>query len=70
MTRSTCEILAYLLRQNGHHRRMTHRFPPILRALKTMLLPGFTGGPSGGLVGGVAVPPAPRHQHRWLDTHR
>jgi hypothetical protein len=31
-----------------------------LDELKGMLLPGATGGPSGGLTGGVPIPPSPK----------
>jgi alcohol dehydrogenase (cytochrome c) len=52
------QILAYMLQQNGLIPGATP-LPSDPAALKTMLLPGFTGGPSGGLAGGIAVPPTP-----------
>jgi alcohol dehydrogenase (cytochrome c) len=52
------QILAYMLQQNGLIAGTTP-LPSDSSALKTMLLPGFTGGPSGGLASGVAVPPTP-----------
>ncbi len=55
----TAEVLAYLMSQN----QLVASDKPVssmLDELKGMLLPGATGGPSGGLTGGVALPPAPR----------
>ena len=55
----TAEVLAYLMSQN----QLVAADKPVssnLDELKGMLLPGATGGPSGGLTGGVALPPAPR----------
>jgi len=54
----TAEILAYLMSQN----QLVAADKPVssnLDELKGMLLPGATGGPSGGLTGGVPLPPAP-----------
>lgn len=55
----TAEVLAYLMSQN----QLVAADKPVssnLDELKGMLLPGATGGPSGGLTGSVALPPAPR----------
>jgi alcohol dehydrogenase (cytochrome c) len=55
----TAEVLAYLMSQN----QLVAADKPVssnLDELKGMLLPGATGGPSGGLTGGVALPPAPK----------
>jgi alcohol dehydrogenase (cytochrome c) len=55
----TAEVLAYLMSQN----QLVAADKPVssnLEELKGMLLPGATGGPSGGLTGGVPLPPAPR----------
>jgi alcohol dehydrogenase (cytochrome c) len=55
----TAEVLAYLMSQN----QLVATDKPVssnFDELKGMLLPGATGGPSGGLTGGVALPPAPR----------
>ncbi|MEP7367716.1 MAG: PQQ-binding-like beta-propeller repeat protein, partial [Acidobacteriota bacterium] len=54
----TAELLAYLMSQN----QLVAADKPVssnLDELKAMLLPGATGGPSGGLTGGAALPPAP-----------
>jgi alcohol dehydrogenase (cytochrome c) len=52
------ELLAYLMSQNqlADSDRPVPSDPAQLRAV---LLPGFTGGPSGGLSGGVSIPPPP-----------
>jgi mono/diheme cytochrome c family protein len=55
----TAEVLAYLMSQN----QLVAADKPVssnLDELKGMLLPGATGGPSGGLTGGVPIPPSPR----------
>lgn len=52
------EVMAYLLQQN-QLAAGDKPLPSDLAALRGILLPGFTGGPSGGLSAGVAVPPAP-----------
>lgn len=55
----TAEVLAYLMSQN----QLVATDKPVssnFDELKGMLLPGATGGPSGGLTGGVALPPAPK----------
>src|SRR5688500_5500677 len=52
------ELLAFLMAQN----QLVAGDVPVSSdpaQLRSMLLPGFVGGPSGGLVGGVALPPAP-----------
>jgi alcohol dehydrogenase (cytochrome c) len=52
-------LLAYLLSQN----QLAEGDKPLssdVDQLRTLLLPGFTGGPGGGLSGGVTIPPAPR----------
>ena len=51
------QILAYLLQQNGLVAGDTPLADAV--ALKSMLLPGFVGGPSGGLAAAVPVPPPP-----------
>jgi alcohol dehydrogenase (cytochrome c) len=55
----TAEVLAYLMSQN----QLVASDKPVSsnpEDLKAMLLPGATGGPSGGLTGGVPIPPGPR----------
>jgi len=52
-------VLAYLLSQN----QLAEGDKPLssdVDQLRTLLLPGFTGGPGGGLTGGVIIPPAPK----------
>jgi alcohol dehydrogenase (cytochrome c) len=52
------ELLAYLMSQN----LLVASDKPVAsdpEQLKAMLLPGGVGGPSGGLTGGVAIPPSP-----------
>ena len=52
------ELLAYLMSQN----QLVAGDQPVpsdLARLRTVLLPGVVGGPSGGLSGGVEIPPAP-----------
>lgn len=52
-------VLAYLLSQN----QLAEGDKPLssdVDQLRTLLLPGFTGGPGGGLTAGVSIPPAPK----------
>jgi alcohol dehydrogenase (cytochrome c) len=52
------EILAHILQQNG----LTPSGSPLPsdpQALARLMLPGFVGGPSGGLTAGVPIPPTP-----------
>ena len=52
------ELMAFLMSQN-QLRESDAPVPTEIARLRTILLPGFAGGPSGGLTGGVALPPAP-----------
>ena len=52
------ELLAYLMSQNLLA-ASDKPVPSDPDQLKAMLLPGFAGGPSGGLSGGVTIPPGP-----------
>jgi alcohol dehydrogenase (cytochrome c) len=62
------DLLAYLMSQNllvaGQK-----PVPTDIEQLKTMLLPGFTGGPSGGLSASVPLPPGP-HVNNPLAAYK
>jgi mono/diheme cytochrome c family protein len=60
-------LLAYLMSQNLLA-AADKPVPADVDQLKAMLLPGFTGGPSGGLSANVALPPAP-HIANPLDRY-
>ncbi len=52
------EVMAYVLSQNALA-AADKPLPTDVAALKSILLPGFAGGPSGGLSGGVTIPAGP-----------
>lgn len=52
------EAMAYVMSQN-QLAAADQPLPSDVAALKGILLPGFAGGPSGGLTGGVSIPPSP-----------
>ncbi len=52
------QLLAYLAQENGVTAG-TRELTPDAAALRTAMLPGAAGGPSGGLTTGVAIPPPP-----------
>ena len=51
-------LLAYLMSQNQLIASAT-QLPSDIDQLRTMLLPGATGGPSGGLSPNAVLPPGP-----------
>jgi alcohol dehydrogenase (cytochrome c) len=53
------QILAYMFRENGMQPSLTQPLPSDPAALRKLMMPGFIGGPSGGLAFGVDIPPAP-----------
>ncbi|MBI4264400.1 MAG: PQQ-binding-like beta-propeller repeat protein [Acidobacteria bacterium] len=57
-TEKHAELLAYIMSQNQLAAGSTP-LPSDIEALRTMLLPGFVGGPSGGLAARVPIPPSP-----------
>ena len=61
------DLLAYLMSQNQLV-ASDKPLPSDIDQLKTMLLPGATGGPSGGLSPNAVLPPAP-HVVNPLDTY-
>ncbi|MGE3404850.1 MAG: PQQ-binding-like beta-propeller repeat protein [Vicinamibacterales bacterium] len=52
------ELLAYIMSQN-QLAAGDRPVPTDIAQLRNMLLPGFTGGPSGGLASGATIPPPP-----------
>lgn len=52
------DVMAYLLSQNTINPGQAP-VPTDVTALREILLPGFAGGPSGGITGGVRIPPSP-----------
>jgi alcohol dehydrogenase (cytochrome c) len=52
------QILAYMFRENGIQ-SSNDPLPSDPAALGRLMMPGFVGGPSGGLAFGVEIPPAP-----------
>src|SRR5215475_15764101 len=61
------DLLAYLMSQNQLV-ASDKPLPADIDRLKTMLLPGATGGPGGGLSPNAVLPPAP-HTVNPLDTY-
>ena len=61
------ELLAYVMSQN-QLAASDKPVPSDPNQLKAMLLPGFAGGPSGGLSGGVSLPSSPVRVNP-LDTY-
>ena len=53
------QILAYMFRENGMQPSLSQPLPSDPAALGKLMMPGFIGGPSGGLAFGVDIPPAP-----------
>jgi alcohol dehydrogenase (cytochrome c) len=60
------QLLALLAQENGVTPG-TRELPADPAALRTAMLPGAAGGPSGGLTTGVSIPPAPPRANP-LDT--
>jgi alcohol dehydrogenase (cytochrome c) len=52
------QLLAYLAQENGVTAGL-RQLAPDVATLRTAMLPGAAGGPSGGLTTGVRIPPAP-----------
>ena len=55
-------VMAYLLSQNTILAGQA-RLASDPNALREILLPGFAGGPSGGITGGVRIPPSPTRRN-------
>ena len=53
------QILAYMLRENGLQASLNQPLPSDPAQMRRLMIPGFVGGPSGGLAFGVDIPPAP-----------